>query len=282
MIHGLLQALAGWLAARPIPSQRFRPLEYRCCHQAPRAWWLNELRRVESRFRLEEGSHDFEEDLGGAASNISFTIRSGSPAAEVEAAMKRAHRVARVTIYNNRLTANTLEPRGCIADWNEADERCTVYSSTQAPHTMRATIANRIFRLPERRFRIVARDVGGGFGMKGGTHPEEPMMCWASRRIGRPVKWIPDRSEGLMADDQGRDQRVTAELALDADGRFLALRWTALHNCGAYFANGGNVPISHSIKLAPSVYAIPAVEASSSMVFTNTAPTAPPERGRSA
>jgi len=211
----------------------------------------------------------------GAANNISFTIRSGSPAAEVEAAMQRAHRVARVTIYNNRLTANSMEPRGCIADWNEADERCTVYSSTQAPHTMRATIANRIFRLPERRFRIVARDVGGGFGMKGGTHPEEPMMCWASRRIGRPVKWIPDRSEGLMADDQGRDQRVTAELALDKDGRFLALRWTALHNCGAYFANGGNVPISHSIKLAPSVYAIPAVEASSSMVFTNTAPTAP-------
>jgi carbon-monoxide dehydrogenase large subunit len=211
----------------------------------------------------------------GAPGNIAFTIRNGSPTAEVATAMDRAHHVTRLTLYNNRLAANSMEPRGCIADWNVADERCTVYSSTQAPHTMRATLANRIFRLPESRFRIVARDVGGGFGMKGGVHPEEPLMCWASRRVGRPVKWIPERSEGLVADDQGRDQRVEAELALDTDGTFLALRWTALHNCGAWFANGGNVPITHSIKLAPSIYAIPLVDASSSMVFTNTAPTAP-------
>jgi aerobic carbon-monoxide dehydrogenase large subunit len=126
-----------------------------------------------------------------------------------------------------------------------------------------------------RRIRVVARDVGGGFGMKGQTYPEEAVLVWASCRVGQPVKWIPSRSEALLGDNQGRDQKVDAELALDADGRFLALRWSGLHNTGAYIAPYGAVPILFSLVLASTVYDIPAVAVTNSLVFTNTAPTMP-------
>src|SRR5205807_3216719 len=101
------------------------------------------------------------------------------------------------------------------------------------------------------------------------------VVVWASRRIGRPVKWIAARSESLMADNHGRDQTVTAELALARDGKFLALRWRALHNVGAYIEGAGAIPIVFSLRLAPTVYDVPAVAAESRAVFTNTAPTVP-------
>jgi len=111
--------------------------------------------------------------------------------------------------------------------------------------------------------------------MKGNVYPEEAIVVWAARRVGRPVKWIPSRSEALLGDYQGRDQKVDAELALDADGRFLALRWTGSHNVGAYIEGAGAIPILFSLKLASTVYDIPAVAVTSSLVFTNTAPTVP-------
>jgi len=129
--------------------------------------------------------------------------------------------------------------------------------------------------VPESRIRVVARDVGGGFGMKGQLYPEEAVAVWAARRIGRPVKWIPSRSEALLGDNDGRDQIVEAELALAADGRFLALRWTGMHNAGAYIEGAGAIPILFSLKLASTVYDIPAVAVTSRLVLTNTAPTVP-------
>jgi aerobic carbon-monoxide dehydrogenase large subunit len=210
----------------------------------------------------------------GAANNTSFTARMGNADA-VEAAFARAHHVTRLPLYNNRLTAVTMEPRGCIGDYDPGTRRYTLYSSTQNVHGVRQILAHQILHVPESRIRVIARDVGGGFGMKGNVYPEEGIVVWAARRVGRPVKWIPSRSEALLGDAQGRDQNVSAELALDADGKFLALRWTGSHNVGAYIEGAGAIPILFSLKLASTVYDIPAVAVTSSLVFTNTAPTVP-------
>jgi aerobic carbon-monoxide dehydrogenase large subunit len=210
----------------------------------------------------------------GAANNTSFTMRMGNADA-VDAALARARHVARLSLYNNRVTAVTMEPRGCIGDYDPGTRRWTLYSSTQNVHGVRQILAHQILRVPERRIRVVARDVGGGFGMKGNVYPEEAVVVWAARRVGRPVKWIPSRSEAFLGDAQGRDQNVSAELALDADGKFLALRWTGSHNVGAYIEGAGAIPILFSLKLASTVYDIPAVSVTSSLVFANTAPTVP-------
>jgi aerobic carbon-monoxide dehydrogenase large subunit len=210
----------------------------------------------------------------GAPNNISFTIRMGNGEA-VDAAFARAHHVAKLALYNNRLTAVTMEPRGCIAEYDTGTRRWTLYTSTQNVHGVRQILAHQILHVPESRIRVVARDVGGGFGMKGNVYPEEAIIVWAARRVGRPVKWIPSRSEALLGDAQGRDQNVSAELALDANSKFLALRWTGSHNVGAYIDGAGAIPILFSLKLASTVYDIPAVAVTSSLVFTNTAPTVP-------
>src|SRR5271166_155666 len=210
----------------------------------------------------------------GAADNTSFTMRMGNADA-VEPAFARARHVTRLALYNNRITAVTMEPRGCIADYDPGTGRYTLYSSTQNVHGVRQILAHQILHVPESRIRVIARDVGGGFGMKGNVYPEEAIIVWAARRVGRPVKWIPSRSEALLGDAQGRDQNVSAELALDADGKFLALRWTGSHNVGAYIEGAGAIPILFSLKLASTVYDIPAVAVTSTLVFTNTAPTVP-------
>ena len=210
----------------------------------------------------------------GAANNKSFTMRFGDAEA-TDAAMARAHHVARIRLHNNRLTANSMETRGAIGDYSRADDSYTIYTSTQNPHGVRTTLAQAIFHQPESKFRVVARDVGGGFGMKGCIHPEEALVLWASRRVGRPVKWIAERSEAFIGDDQGRDQTLEGELALDEEGYFLALRWRATHAVGAYIAGAACVPLVFSLRLAPSVYAFPALDVMSSLVFTNTAPLSP-------
>jgi len=210
----------------------------------------------------------------GAANNTSFTMRMGNADA-ADAAFARAHHVTRLSLYNNRVTAVTMEPRGCIGEYDPGTRRYTLYSSTQNVHGVRQILAHQILHLPESRISVVARDVGGGFGMKGNVYPEEGIVVWAGRRVGRPVKWIPSRSEALLGDAQGRDQNVSAELALDADGKFLALRWTGSHNVGAYIEGASAIPILFSLKLASTVYDIPAVSVTSSLVFTNTAPTVP-------
>jgi carbon-monoxide dehydrogenase large subunit len=210
----------------------------------------------------------------GAPDNTSFTMRMGN-ADMVDAAFARASHVTRLALHNNRLTAVTMEPRGCLADYDPGTRRYTLYTSTQNVHGVRQTLAHHILHVAESRIRVVARDVGGGFGMKGNVYPEEAIVVWAARRVGRPVKWIPSRSEALLGDAQGRDQKVTAELALDAGGKFLALRWTGSHNVGAYIEGAGAIPIIFSLKLAPTVYDIPVVSVTSSLIFTNTAPTVP-------
>src|SRR6266853_1309260 len=174
----------------------------------------------------------------GIANNTSVTMRMGNAEAVAPAFAQAAH-ITKMALFNNRLSAVTMEPRGAIADYDPGTNRHTLYTSTQNVHGVRHGLAHQILHVPENRIRVVARDVGGGFGMKGPVYPEEAVAVWAARRVERPVKWIPSRAEALLGDADGRDQVVEAELALAADGRFLALRWTGMHNAGAYIEGAG-------------------------------------------
>ena len=193
----------------------------------------------------------------------------------VEPAFARAHHVTRLSLHNNRVTAVTMEPRGCIASYDPGTRRYTLYTSTQNVHGVRQALANQILHIPENRIRVIARDVGGGFGMKGQTYPEEAVLVWAARPDRPPGEMDPVAHGSDARRQQARDQTVDAELALDADGRFLALRWNAMDNAGAYVEAYGAVPILYSLMLAPTVYDIPAVSVTASLVLTNTAPTMP-------
>ena len=188
----------------------------------------------------------------------------------VEAAFAQAHHVTRLKLVFNRVTAATMEPRGVIGDWDDRLGRFTLYVGTQRPHTARADLARRIFHIPETQLRIVASEVGGSFGMKGGHYPEYALTLWASRKIGRPVKWIAERGEGMLSDDHDRDHVSEAELALDRGGHFLALRARNVSNIGAYLAPGGIIsPTMHLGGLA-GTYTTPAIYVEVSAVFTNT------------
>jgi carbon-monoxide dehydrogenase large subunit len=209
-----------------------------------------------------------------AENNVSFTLRLGNADA-ADAAIKNAHHVTTLKLHNNRLDAMTMEPRGCLGEFDTSTGRLTFYTSTQNVHGIRQGLAQQNLKVPESMIRVVARDVGGGFGMKGHVYPEEAIVAWACKRIGRPVKWIATRSETMLGDGHGRDQTVEAELALDENGKFVGLRWTALHNVGAYVIGAGAVPVLFAVKLAPTVYNVPAVDVINKAVFTNTSPTVP-------
>ena len=209
-----------------------------------------------------------------AENNVSFTLRLGN-GDETDAAIKGAHHVTRIKLHNNRLDAMTMEPRGCLGDFDSSTGRLTFYTSTQNVHGIRQGLAAQNLKVPESMIRVVAKDVGGGFGMKGHVYPEEAIVAWACKRIERPVKWVATRSESMMGDDHGRDQTVDAELALDADGKFIALRWNALHNVGAYIEGAGAIPVLFAVKLGPTVYNIPNVDVINKAVFSNTSPTVP-------
>ncbi len=188
----------------------------------------------------------------------------------VDAAFARADHVTRLTLVFNRVTACTMEPRGCVGDYDPRFERYTLHIGTQRPHGVRADIARRVFNIPENQVRIAAGDVGGSFGMKGGHFPEYTLALWASRKLGRPVKWISERSEGMLTDDHDRDHISDAELALAKDGTFLGLRARNISNIGAYLAPGGVIsPTMHLGGLA-GTYKTPAIYVEVSAVFSNT------------
>jgi carbon-monoxide dehydrogenase large subunit len=209
-----------------------------------------------------------------STSNVAFPLMMGNKQA-TDAAFAGAKHVVRLRLENNRLSANAMEPRAAIGDYSPADDSYTLYTSTQNPHGVRQMLCQAVFRMPETKLRVVAYDVGGGFGMKGDTYPEEGLVLWASRRLGRPVKWTATRSESLLGDDHGRDQVVECEMALDEHGQILAIRSQALHAVGAYVTGAGVVPPLYSLKLVPNVYAVPAIHVATRAIFTNTVPTGP-------
>jgi carbon-monoxide dehydrogenase large subunit len=207
-----------------------------------------------------------------AAGNLAFPLMMGNKET-TDAAFARARHVVSVRLYNNRIAANAMEPRAALGDF--ANDSYTLYTSSQNPHGARSMLAGSVFRISENRLRVVSPDVGGGFGMKGDTYPEDALVLWASRRLGRPVKWVATRSESLLGDNHGRDQLVSAEMALDEAGRILAIRVQALHAVGAYVTNAGVVPVLCSLRNIPNVYVVPAMLVASRAIFTHTTPLGP-------
>src|SRR5215471_4826332 len=204
--------------------------------------------------------------------NICFVAQFGDKAA-TDAAFARADKVVRHRFVINRITAATMEPRGAVGDYNAADGRYTLYTGLQRAHPIRSEVA-KIIKVPESKLRVVAGDIGGSFGMKSPVFNETVLTLFASKQIGRPVKWTSTRSEAFLGDPQGRDNVTDAELALDRDGNFLGFRVKTLAAAGAYLQVGMQACIFNVGTLA-GVYRTPAMHADITAVFTNTNPVRP-------
>jgi aerobic carbon-monoxide dehydrogenase large subunit len=210
-----------------------------------------------------------------APDNVSVALMMGNKEA-VDAAFASAEHVVSIKLVNNRIIANSIEPRATIGVYHPDSDAYTLYTTSQNPHGTRSHLAGPVLKIPENKLRVISPDVGGGFGMKGATYPEEVLVLWASRRCaGRPVKWVSTRAEAFLSDSHGRDQIVTGELALDASGKILGLRVNALHDMGSHVFDASIVVPVSALRLAPGVYDIPAVHAVGKAVLTNTPPLQP-------
>src|SRR2546426_9558393 len=221
------------------------------------------------------------EAVGGAPvwdecpDNVSNRFEAGDKAA-TEAAFAAAHRVIRRRYVISRVHAQYIEPRGALGVYDPGEDRYTLYADVQYPHRVRTALATNICKIPEHKIRVIAGDVGGGFGTKGWQSPEHRLVLWAARKLGRPVKWACERREAIPADEHARDNVSEAELALDARGRFLALRVRTLANVGAYVSSDRNLLATFSnIATLVGVYTVPAAHVEVTSVLTNTNSTAP-------
>ena len=207
-----------------------------------------------------------------APDNVCFTWAVGDKAA-VDTAFAGAAHVTRLSFINNRLIPNAIEPRAANAQYSPAGDSYTLYVTSQNPHVERLLMAAFVLGIPEHKLRVVAPDVGGGFGSKIYLYAEEAALVWASRRVGRPIKWTAERSESFLTDAHGRDHVTTAELALDGDGKFLALRVDTIANMGAYLSTFAPcIPTILHATLLAGQYATAHIHCQVRAVFTNTAP----------
>jgi carbon-monoxide dehydrogenase large subunit len=207
--------------------------------------------------------------------NIAYTLAFGDEAA-TKAAFDKARHVVSIKLENNRVSANSMEGRAALGQYNPVEDRYTLYTSTQHPFGIRQTLGMRAFNEPVAKFHVIAPDVGGGFGMKGDCYPEDALVLWASRRLGgAPVKWVSTRAEALIGDCHGRDQVIGADMALDETGRVLAMRTHALDQAGAYLAGAVVAVVVYGLRLITGPYDIGAMHAVADLVFTNTSPMAP-------
>jgi aerobic carbon-monoxide dehydrogenase large subunit len=218
---------------------------------------------------LQSGAPQLHEQAPG---NKCYTWALGDRSA-VEAAFAKAAHVTKLDIVNNRLVPNAIEPRAALASYNRADDAYTLYVTSQNPHVERLLMTAFVLGLPEHKVRVIAPDVGGGFGSKIYLYAEETAMVWASKRVNRPIKWVAERSESFLTDAHGRDHVTHAELALDKDGRFLALRVQTTANMGAYLSTFAScIPTILYATLLAGQYTTPAIWCEVTAVFTNTAP----------
>jgi carbon-monoxide dehydrogenase large subunit len=203
-----------------------------------------------------------------APDNVAFVWKRG----DAGDAMARASHVVRLTSHVSRVAALSVEPRGALGRVDEAS-RLVLHASNQSPHILKNALAN-LLDVPADQVRVVAKDVGGSFGMKSGAYPEDVLVLYAARKLGRPVRWISERSESFLADDHGRDISVSAELGVDGDGRFQALKVDFTINVGSYLS-GRSLFLLNNIGGIAGVYRIPRIEAGITGVFTNTMTNAP-------
>ena len=189
------------------------------------------------------------------------------------AAFKGAKHVTKLAFVNNRLVPNAMEPRAALAEYDAGTQNLTLWNATQNPHVARLVISAFVGIAPENKLRVIAPDVGGGFGSKIFIYPEEVVCLWAARQFNRPVKWTAERSESFISDAHGRDHVTTAELALDADHKITGLRVKTVANLGAYMSTFSSaVPTFLYATLLSGQYAIPHIYAEVDAVYTNTVP----------
>ncbi len=203
--------------------------------------------------------------------NLPLDAEMGDAAA-VDAAFEKAAHVVEARFFNNRVINCQMEPRAALGDWNPDAGKLTLHAGGQGVHRHKQILCT-MFGLEPAQVRVTSKDVGGGFGPRNLLYPEFVLVCWAARRLARPVKWTGDRSEAFVTDYQARDLYTDAALALDSDGNFLALRADLVGNVGAHTVSF--VPLSNGPRLLPSVYTIPACHARIRGVLTNTVPTGP-------
>jgi aerobic carbon-monoxide dehydrogenase large subunit len=194
-------------------------------------------------------------------------------AAAADGVFKSARHVAKIDLINNRLVPNAIEPRSALAEYDSGSDSLTLWNTSQNPHVARLVISAFVGIAPENKLRVIAPDVGGGFGSKIFIYPEEVVCLWAARKVNRPVKWTADRSEAFLTDAHGRDHVTHAELALDEGGKIIGLRVKTVANLGAYMSTFSSaVPTYLYATLLSGQYEIPLIYCSVDAVYTNTVP----------
>ena len=207
-----------------------------------------------------------------APGNLCYRFERGDKAA-VETTFAAAAHSVEIALVNNRLVVVPIEPRAAIGSYDGTSDAFDLLLTGQGVHSIRNQLANAVFHLPPERIRVHAPDVGGGFGTKNFLYPEWVLVLWAARRLGRPVRWVAERAEEFLTSAQGRDNFTRAHLALDAEGKFLALDVDTVANLGAYLSTNGPGSSTNSPASAMGgVYDIPSVFMAVRGVFTNTVP----------
>ena len=207
-----------------------------------------------------------------ASDNRVYDWHLGDKAA-TEAAFKKAKHITKLDLVNNRLIPNAMEPRAAVGDYDSGQEQFTLYTTSQNPHVARLVLSAFIGIAPEHKLRVIAPDVGGGFGSKIFIYAEETVCVWAAKKVGRPVKWTADRTEAFLSDAHGRDHLTHAEMAMDDKGKILGLRVHTKANLGAYLSTFSScVPTYLYAPLLSGQYDIPAIYAEVDGIYTNTAP----------
>ncbi|MCE9522938.1 MAG: molybdopterin-dependent oxidoreductase, partial [Alphaproteobacteria bacterium] len=205
-------------------------------------------------------------------SNVALDHELGDKAATDAAFAKAAH-VATIKLVNQRVVVNAMEPRACLAAYDKQADKYTLYTGSQGVHGMRGGIAKHMFGIEEAKLRVITKDVGGGFGMKSFIYHEYPLVMFAAKKLGRPVKWTSERSEAFLSDTQGRDHVTESSIALDKDNKITAIRTHTTAAMGGYLSYFAPfVPTMAAPGMQVGVYAIPAFYTATKCVFTNTVP----------
>jgi carbon-monoxide dehydrogenase large subunit len=218
---------------------------------------------------LEPGAPRVHDEL----ENNMFFVREQGSLAEVERVFASAHHVTELALCNNRITANPMEPRAVLGMYDEHSDHYTLYSTHQAPHMLRRSLSAHTLLHPEHKIRVIAPDVGGGFGMKVVDYPEDPVVLWASKLTGRPVRWTATRQESLLTDAHGRDHATKCRMAFDKEGRILAIWADTIASLGAYQTHrGASIPAFFYGNVLVGLYRTPLIYCRVRGVHTNTSP----------
>jgi carbon-monoxide dehydrogenase large subunit len=231
--------------------------------------WVEEPAVADPGEALKPGAPQVFADVPG---NLCYDWSLGDLAA-AEAAFAKAARIVKLDLVNNRLVPNAMEPRAAIGEFDRATGDYTLYTTSQNPHVIRLLMGAFVLHIPEAKLRVVAPDVGGGFGSKIYHYAEEAIVTWAAGKLGRPVKWTAERSESFMSDAHGRDHLTHVELALDAEAKFLGLKVSTIANMGAYLSTFAPcIPTYLYGTLLAGTYTTPAIYVETKAVFTHTVP----------